>query len=102
MKRLILSILLLVFSLSCTQKWEYKVVTYVSKKSRTGEEAFQEDSIIPSDESLSEDGSEGWEIATSYVEIETAFPNFGEQKYHTGIKSNVRSKRLVIIYKRPK
>ena len=36
-----------------------------------------------------------------YLEIETAFPNFGSADYVTGLRDNVRPQRLVLILKRP-
>lgn len=98
---LILSIIF--YSCSSKEKsWEYKVVSYSNSLSlyRPGE--FDDISITPSLDELNKLGDEGWQIATSYLEIETAFPNFGNEKYHTGIKSNIRPKRLVIIFKREK
>ena len=98
---LILSIIF--YSCSSKEKsWEYKVVSYSESVSRYRSGAFDNISITPSLDELNKLGDEGWEIATSYLEIETAFPNFGDDKYHTGIKSNIRPQRLVIIFKREK
>lgn len=46
-------------------------------------------------------GQQGWELAGSYLEMETAFPNFGSADYVTGLRDNVRPQRLVLILKRP-
>jgi len=100
--------LLFILSISfigCSSKekfWEYKVVSYVGYESRDGSGAFKYQVITPDEEELSRLGAEGWEVATSYLEMETAFPNFGKEEYHTGIKTNNRPQRLVIIFKREK
>jgi hypothetical protein len=36
-------------------------------------------------------------IVGSYLEIETAYPNFGDSKYVTGLQPNVRPQRLVLV-----
>jgi hypothetical protein len=82
--------------------WEYKVISYAGYESRDGSGAFHFQTITPNEEDLKKLGAEGWEIATSYLEMETAFPNFGSADYHTGIKENVRPQRLVLILKREK
>lgn len=51
---------------------------------------------------LDSHGSDGWELVTCYLEMETDFKNFGDSSLHTGIKSNVRPSALVAIFKRPK
>ncbi len=101
---IIISVFAFLFS-SCSDNkkfWEYKVIYYTGLNSRDGIEAFKYQSITPDDAELTKLGEQGWEIATSYLEMETAFPNFGEKAYHTGIKENVRPQRLVIILKRLK
>ncbi len=105
MKIAILSYCIILLLSSCSPKeryWEYKVISYNSDASRKGLESFQPASIIPSESGLSEMGAEGWEIVTSYLELETAFPNFGNDNYVMGIRENVRPQRLVIILKREK
>ena len=77
--------------------WEYKFLY---------EEVASEDPKLSNGIQVKEDdlnvlGKDGWELATSYLELETAFPNFGEQAYITGIQSNVRPKRAVLVFKRP-
>lgn len=84
------------------QKWEYKVV-YIQPNefnSRDKEGAFNYNTITPSESNLNILGSQGWEISASYLEMETAFPNFGDTQYVTGIQANVRPQRLVLILKR--
>lgn len=105
MKYLFLSSLFLLLSISCSENkkyWEYKIIYYTGYYSRDGSEAFKYQTITPNETELTKLGEEGWEIATSYLEMETAYPNFGRDDYHTGIKENVRPQRLVIILKRLK
>jgi hypothetical protein len=47
-------------------------------------------------------GREGWELVSTYLEMETAFFNFGKSDLHTGIKENMRPQAVVAIFKRPK
>lgn len=82
--------------------WEYEVVTIAGEGyDRVGGlEAFYVDFLEPSVETLNEMGNEGWELSTCYLELETAFPNFGDEDYVTGIRDNIRPQRLVLIFKR--
>jgi hypothetical protein len=57
---------------------------------------------LPSDSSLNKFGIDGWEIATSYLETETVFPNLlASGDGVNGLQPNVRPQRLVVIFKRP-
>lgn len=81
--------------------WEYKVTFVVaSNKERTGKEAFAYSGVIPSDDSLNQLGKEGWELVSTYLEMETAWPNFGKDEFVTGIQPNIRPQRLVLVFKR--
>jgi hypothetical protein len=86
---------------SHVQKWEYNVVYMSQSRERLGEDAMKAAFILPSDESLDKLGAAGWELAASYLEMETAFPNFGNEKYVAGIQQNVRPQRLVLVFRRP-
>lgn len=57
-------------------------------------------SVTPSQDELSKLGAEGWELVGSYLEMETAFPNFGNAGYVTGLQPNVRPQRAVLIFRR--
>ena len=46
-------------------------------------------------------GGSGWQLVASYVEEETVFPNLGDPKFITGVESNVRPKRVVLLFQRP-
>ncbi len=82
--------------------WEYEVLTFagVGYDRLESPESFYTDWITPSLESLNEMGRQGWELAGCYLEMETAFPNFGNEDYVTGIRDNIRPQRLVLIFKR--
>jgi hypothetical protein len=88
-------------TLKATPKWEYKT-TYVlaGGASRTGEEAVKFSAVSLSDEEFSALGKQGWELVTSFLEMETSFVNFGDDKYVTGLQPNVRPQRAVFIFKR--
>lgn len=82
-------------------RYEYKVLAVMSEgHERTGETAMKYAAITPSDTELSALGAEGWEIVGSYLELETAYPNFGDSKYVTGLQPNIRPQRAVILLRR--
>ena len=85
------------------QKWEYKTVniTPSANNSRTGTGASEYNAITPSETQLNTLGGEGWELVSSYLEMETAYPNFGDEKYVTGIQPNIRPQSVVLLFKRP-
>lgn len=97
--------LLALGGLACSRRgaWEYKVVQVAAQDggSRTGSGAMRYATVTPAEDQLNELGKEGWELATSYLEMETAYPNFGNSDYVTGLQPNVRPQRLVMIFKRP-
>jgi hypothetical protein len=39
-------------------------------------------------------------LATSYLEMETSHPNFGNDTYVTGLQANIRPQRAILIFKR--
>lgn len=95
-------ILIMFLIMSCNNnKWEYKVVGYIdSESARIGSKSVKPISISPSESDLNSYGEEGWELVSSYLEMETAFPNFGNEDYVTGIRPNIRPQRVVLIFKR--
>lgn len=98
-----LSFVILITLLGCqnNKKWEYKVVTIAAEDySRTSSGSMYSTNAIPKDSVLNVYGVEGWELTTSYLEVETAYPNFGDDKYVTGLQPNVRSQDVVLIFKR--
>ena len=83
-------------------KWEYKLVSFMSEgHEREGIDAIKYSSILIGNDSLQEYGEEGWELVGSFLEMETAYPNFGRSEYVIGLQPNVRPQRLVLIFKRP-
>ncbi len=52
------------------------------------------------EEMLNKLGSEGWELSSSYLEMETAWVNFGKNEYVTGLQPNIRPQRVVLVFKR--
>lgn len=99
----IIVILLTFLLLSCNSNWEYKVVKFETNNfENSGREAFCCDVNQPSDSLLNVYGSQGWELVNTYVEIETAHPNFGNGEYVTGLQPNVRTNNIVFIFKKRK
>jgi hypothetical protein len=112
----LLSILTSLFVLtSCSKpmKWEYKTIYFDSERFEgkdkgytKGDDIFKNTvssaTIIPSETSLNDLGKEGWEIASTYLEMETVYPNLlASGSGVAGLQSNTRPQRLVVIFKRP-
>jgi hypothetical protein len=84
-----------------TPRFEYKVLEFMTESNeRTGTGALKYSSIIVSQDQLAALGNEGWELVSNFVENETAFPNFGDSQYVTGIQPNIRPQRAVLLFKR--
>ncbi len=83
--------------------WEYKTLKFFSDGyERTGSESGEYTTIYVSEEKLNELGKEGWELISTSLEMETAYPNFGDSRYVTGLQPNVRPQSLICIFKRIK
>ena len=67
---------------------------------RNGNQAGKYASVTPSEDDLNNYGKEGWELVTSYLEMETAWYNFGNEGFVTGLQPNVRPQRVVFVFKR--
>ena len=81
--------------------YEYKVVSFLADgHDRTGSGASKYSIIIINESDLLVLGVAGWELSSTSLEMETAYPNFGNQSYVTGIQPNVRPQRLICIFKR--
>ena len=93
-----------VFISSCSREantWEYKVVAIGSEgHERLKIGAINYSSVTPSEADFNILGKQGWELASSYLEMETAWANFGKDEYVTGLQPNVRPQRVVFIFKR--
>ena len=87
-------------------KWEYQILETVadgpSSSSEGGLEKFGYRTIKPPKAELERLGNEGWELVTSFLEIETAHPNFGKDDFVTGLQPNVRPQSAMFLFKRPK
>lgn len=83
-------------------RWEYRTVTIHADVSnrREGDGAGAFGSVTPGDEALNVLGADGWELVTSYLEMETAWVNFGNSRYVTGLQPNVRPQRAVLLFRR--
>lgn len=97
-------IILFIFAFTACNKnkiWEYKIVNITSEEySRTGIGSKYSTKEIPKDSLLNAMGAMGWELTSSYLEVETSFPNFGNEAYVTGIQPNIRPHDVVLIFKR--
>lgn len=83
-------------------QWEYKKVTFpAAGDDRIGAGALKFSSIQVDEHLLDMLGREGWEMTSSHLEMETAFPNLGNDGGTTGIQPNVRPQSLTVIFKRP-
>lgn len=82
-------------------RWEYQTVEFPSTGiSRTGSFALSASTIQIDSSRLKDMGEQGWELVDSFVEVETAFPNFGKEEYVTGLRENIRPQKAVLIFKR--
>jgi hypothetical protein len=97
-----LGLLLLAWSIFKPKpKFEYKVLTLSTESNeRTGAGALRYTSIKVDETQFASLGDEGWELVGSFLEMETAFPNFGKEEYVTGLQPNIRLQRAVLIFKR--
>ena len=83
-------------------KFEYKLISFLAESNeRTGSGALKYASVNVDQAQLQSLGGEGWELVDSFLEMETAFPNFGSSEYVTGLQPNVRPQRAVLLFKRP-
>ncbi|GEM_PF-622624 len=98
MKKLILVGCVIAMLVSCNDNkhWEYKVVEAVGI--RIGDQR----AIVFGDQTsmLNEMGRDGWELVSTYTEVETVFPNFGNSEYVTGIRDNHRTYAINFVFKR--
>ncbi|RTR22361.1 hypothetical protein [Deinococcus radiophilus] len=97
-----------------TQRWEYKQLlvdaVYASDADRESAE-FAASVGIETDDGkkhfaldeaqLASLGEEGWELVAALPATETAYTNFGNSQYVTGLQPNVRSGSVTLVFKRP-
>ena len=105
-KILFLLIALLFLVCSCSKKkFEYKIVRVTDSYDFFDPPTYKAQMAVDfgdQSELLNRMAAENWELVDVYTETSTLYPNFGEPKYHTGIKSNVHTSALNFIFKREK
>lgn len=101
MKKVFLISLLGLLVLSCTSKWEYKIVSVKGVEQETMPK-FQTNKFDVSDESLNLFGKDGWELVGIYNKTETVHPNYGNDQYVSGLQPNVRTAEIDFVFKRRK
>ncbi|MBD5367183.1 MAG: hypothetical protein HDR82_09345 [Bacteroides sp.] len=98
---------LLFFVNSCSnekqksQKWEYKTLIAWGELSSQFD-YFSNNSIPVPEVELNKLGEEGWELVSVYTRIQTVHPNFGNDKYVTGLQPNTRTHGVFYVFKRLK
>ncbi len=101
MKKILLAFLMVTFLASCNNNnpWEYKVVKVAGKPAET---LADYGALVYGDQTamLNKMGKEGWELVSTYTEVATAFPNFGNSDYVTGIRDNTRTSVVNFVFKR--
>lgn len=96
MKKLLLLTSIIISLSSCTKSWEYKSVTLEG----TSDSKFSTNAPSKPDSCLNAMAKEGWELTSTYTTVETVHPNFGDDKYVTGLQPNIRTNSVVLIFKR--
>ena len=102
MKKTLLLCCMIATLASCgneSQTWEYKVIKVAGQDAAVmedyGPKVFEDQTQM-----LNKMGKDGWELVNTYTEVGTAFPNFGNKDYVTGIRQNTRTTVLNFIFKR--
>jgi flagellar FliL protein len=102
--------------LKVMQKWEYKTIEISAQtdeymrnidpvKYLIYSDAFEKIAykMVPNfTPNLNELGMQGWELVSTFIELETTHPNYGDDDYVSGLQPNVRPNKLVCIFKRRK
>lgn len=98
--------LLAVAAVSCSkkgdeiQKWEYGRIYVTSIEDMTNK--FSPHVFKFPQRELDSLGNLGWELVDVITETETVHPNFGNDKYVTGLQPNTRTWLITYVLKRPK
>ena len=79
------------------QKWEYKTLTVWGD---SYSDFWGRNIDVPQIE-MDTLGAHGWELVDVYTRIETVHPNFGNDKYVTGLQANTRTAAVCYVFKRP-
>lgn len=103
MKKLFLSIAVTLSALAMTScqedaQWEYRVLTVEGEQNYNGD--FFPMSFTDPSSKLNALGKEGWEVVTSYTEVQTVHPNYGNSEYVTGLQPNTRTSTINFVLKR--
>lgn len=80
------------------QQWEYKTLAVWGNELS---KFYALNIEIPQAE-MDTLGARGWELVDVYTRIATVHPNFGNEKYVTGLQPNVRTLGVFYVFKRPK
>ena len=102
MKKVIILLSMIATLVSCgsnNKQWEYKVV----KVAGTDTEVMADfGTLVFADQTsmLNKMGKEGWELVSTYTEIGTSFPTFGNSEYVTGLRTNTRTVVVNFVFKR--
>lgn len=84
-----------------SQKWEYKtLISWAELPSQF--DYFSNTSIPVPEEEMNKLGEDGWELVSVYTRIQTVHPNFGNDKYVTGLQPNTRTHGVFYVFKRLK
>lgn len=100
MKKVFLILMLGLGISSCTSNWEYKVVTVKGTEKEVSK--FDPKKFDVTDDNLNLFGKDGWELVGIYETVETVHPNFGDDRYVTGLQPNVRTAEVNFVFKRKK
>lgn len=97
MKKHLFGMLFIALLSSCTNNWEYKIVTVNGNEEAS---KFAPKEIKISNEDLNLFGKEGWELVDTYTTTESVHPNFGNDEYVNGLQPNVRTSSVNFVFKR--
>lgn len=86
--------------LSCSDKWEYKLVVVKAKEQDVAK--FESNKFEVTDDALNLFGKDGWELVSVFEKTETVHPNFGNDQYVSGLQPNVRTAEIDFVFKRKK
>ena len=87
------------------KKWEYKTIS-VNTSVVDGPYIIVHPHADPVhllfnlQDSLNTLGQEGWELVNTIELVGTTFPNFGDDKYVTGIRGQVATRTVQFVFKR--
>ena len=101
MRKVLFVSLIIIVLASCSNSntWEYKVVKVAGKDA---ESLADYGPLVYGDQTamLNKMGKDGWELVSTYTETATAFPNFGNSEYVTGLRDNTRTSVVNFVFKR--